>query len=1611
MMNKEKELIENIQSEAEKFKNSEFKSQYQEQENMKAALADNLYSKNSHFIYELIQNAEDNTYSDEVTPSIVFQIDDKGILTKNNEIGFNEENIRSICKFSSSSKKGHKNLGFIGEKGLGFKSVFAISSLPAIFSNNYQFYFKEGEYSIPYWISDQELKKYPTGFIKKNSTNIYLKYKDKLPNKYDINKEITEIEPTVILFLKKLSKIEIHQHNKLVMSVSKESSNAGIFRFDKIKSGNNFNGYYLIHSEINKPDNVDEPKREKINRREIILAFPTLKNESAEDRVFAFLPTEIRTNLHFIIQGDFILIGNRENIIEDNRWNMWLMDELVNLFVNKFTGLRDIDETSKFQYLRYLEPEKSTSKFIDIYYQKILNNLKNEQLFLSTDGLFYKSNEINILKDHDFMFEYIGDLNKKYCHKDFYIPKHIINNWKISVVDRIKFLQIICDEKEYFSSKFENNNLLFEKLLEYIKDEIIQNISKLEYIKREIILNILKRLPIIPVNNTQEIIEFYSADELNDFQVFFKLDKRGELNHIFPNSKVIAAKYVGQLEGIKFYSSILNIKQPIITDILNSLDQKFYEDDDNNTNLLVYIKNNCGNEEDTIFECLSNEFWFLSEPRNIPQELYIETAKNIYISNDYSNESIDTIDNLVNRYCDETGKTNTFFISGRYLEKDIELSDKSNEEIKREWVTFFNKIGINDEIRLNDSNNSNNISFLNKNFKLKDLNKKDSVFLFNKLVSLVNQKPHILDDWYYDSLDWRNLVKDCFPIYINDQQSAIKDIYFNVPKKLKDLCLQLPDEYRSGKFDIIKKIFNIKESPKVRDVLMLIKNKSLNEKNDAISVFKYLDSNTEDSAEFNELIEIPVFNDDDSIIYVSRKQLIWDCGKEFKLINIKDSYDKALKDFFTNKMKIPTRPTVEQYLEYLKTKPDNYKKVFDLFIESLSSSEEIYDGLLDEKIVNINGDFASLRDVIINDEFIHSYNYSLLNFDKRYKKNYEIISKKYDIRKISDCEREISIENEAEADQILDVYFKILNFTWDLLYSENADLFNKLKENREFILKTKEISQCYRADINMRIFVGGDVIDNQISLHITESSLYLSNNIRENVTVKEIAKFIVSELGDVENIIHYDRLEKFYDKVHKYQEFNVIEYYQEELIRTPESEEDQFENVFRRIFNEIDNAEDDENEKEDDFSDIKEEDCHRAPDLKWAMENHGNRKLHQTNDEDIHMPPIVTDASSYSSSAKKNIDETRKIPPKEGTKVNRKNPPNEAETKKFLLDQYNGHCQICKFTFKESNGKIYFVNSSIFKTVNSSFSKDSVDSYFGSALCLCPNCDAIRKNCNVNFGRMIKLSPQDDIFKDNEAFINFISDGLDDETGELYKIPILFNNESRYLHYSKAHLLEWKELYTYENNAIDDKLYKNNRLNNELIINGRKIFISKPRIDLNNLQLTQLPEEIKFAENMTILSIENNNISNIPDEYFSNTESSTITIYAFGNDGISYNTANPKLNVKTDPEWYFILMKWKDDYEIDDNKLPKDYSKLQNLTELNLANTNIEDIPEEIANLASLTKINLLNSGLENDYELPRSILEMTNLRELKLHRELFNSNEDQFDQIRDRIILDYIIT
>jgi hypothetical protein len=84
-------------------------------------LAGELYSDKTHFVLELLQNADDNAYmlkAGEV-PTITFQRHEQSIIVVNNEVGFNERNVRALCSIADSTKELKE--GHIGRKGIGFK--------------------------------------------------------------------------------------------------------------------------------------------------------------------------------------------------------------------------------------------------------------------------------------------------------------------------------------------------------------------------------------------------------------------------------------------------------------------------------------------------------------------------------------------------------------------------------------------------------------------------------------------------------------------------------------------------------------------------------------------------------------------------------------------------------------------------------------------------------------------------------------------------------------------------------------------------------------------------------------------------------------------------------------------------------------------------------------------------------------------------------------------------------------------------------------------------------------------------------------------------------------------------------------------------------------------------------------------------------------------------------------------------------------------------------------------------------------------------------------------------------------------------------------------------
>ena len=174
-----------------------------------SGLVREIHSTRTNFISELIQNAEDNSYHLNTDPFIRFHITSDIIIVENNEIGFNFSNVDSLCSLGYSTKT-NKTYGYIGEKGIGFKSVFKISNNPKIFSNGYYFEFKydkSNPESIikPIWIENTP------DFIDPSITTIILS----IDYKTDETEIFNKIRPILLLFLRNLKQIQIKYENQV----------------------------------------------------------------------------------------------------------------------------------------------------------------------------------------------------------------------------------------------------------------------------------------------------------------------------------------------------------------------------------------------------------------------------------------------------------------------------------------------------------------------------------------------------------------------------------------------------------------------------------------------------------------------------------------------------------------------------------------------------------------------------------------------------------------------------------------------------------------------------------------------------------------------------------------------------------------------------------------------------------------------------------------------------------------------------------------------------------------------------------------------------------------------------------------------------------------------------------------------------------------------------------------------------------------------------------------------------------------------------------------------------------------------------------------------------
>ena len=316
-----------------------------------------LYSDKTHFVSELIQNADDSK-----SQHLELQLDSNALFVWNDGRQFTEEDVRNICSLGLSDK----DLTQIGTFGIGFKAVYNYTDSPEIYSGIEWFLIRD--LIKPEVIDVDKITPKIATHLNKGRTVFQLPFKNSLRQE-DIERlemRLRDLDKRSLLFLRHLE--AVHWRNT-------EDTQGGSYfchRFphDKIQNASyvklqtSVNGadqltetFLVFRKEVQPPQYVidellhqaEDPKEEQRIQRSaeelqpVEVAFKlhdggiTMMNSCV---LFAYLSTQIKTDLRFIIQARYQTTPARDNIPDYNPWNKWLVQETADFLPDVLEQLK-----------------------------------------------------------------------------------------------------------------------------------------------------------------------------------------------------------------------------------------------------------------------------------------------------------------------------------------------------------------------------------------------------------------------------------------------------------------------------------------------------------------------------------------------------------------------------------------------------------------------------------------------------------------------------------------------------------------------------------------------------------------------------------------------------------------------------------------------------------------------------------------------------------------------------------------------------------------------------------------------------------------------------------------------------------------------------------------------------------------------------------------------------------------------------------------------------------------------------------------------------------------------------------------------------------------------
>ena len=331
------------------------------------------YSDSNHFVYELLQNAED-----------AFEVNEKGVFDPltcahakkvvieyyadklvfyHNGKPFDEEDVRGVSSMLMGTKD-KDDAQTIGRFGMGFKSVFKYTYQPEIYSDDEAF--KITRYLLPVEVADgwnYEIEKKSIvcklgagkSFLpfshEKHLTKIVIPFKKYGKNGElvavpgdDVLKKLDELDGEILLFLTHICELywvnkENGKYAYITLKHDEKDNKLITCRIEGTDYGDKeeISRYLKFKKVFNHPEmnNAEVSVAYKLNSRADNV------NEVENSSVWVYFPTRDETALPFLIHGSFETAVSREKLMTPSSFNDDLFDVLGDLIANSMIELAD----------------------------------------------------------------------------------------------------------------------------------------------------------------------------------------------------------------------------------------------------------------------------------------------------------------------------------------------------------------------------------------------------------------------------------------------------------------------------------------------------------------------------------------------------------------------------------------------------------------------------------------------------------------------------------------------------------------------------------------------------------------------------------------------------------------------------------------------------------------------------------------------------------------------------------------------------------------------------------------------------------------------------------------------------------------------------------------------------------------------------------------------------------------------------------------------------------------------------------------------------------------------------------------------------------------------